>query len=126
MAKRSHASTDFVNLASTAQDDEEIAWDEDSDSEPESPSTPQVTINKTTESSDTVPVPPAMSNDNLKPSESRRSNDQQSQADSDASYDLVSGATSRTPGSPKETNNAPAAVAGAKPAEDSSDEEDWE
>lgn len=68
-----------------------------------------------------------MSNDNLKPSESRRSNDQQSQADSDASYDLVSGTTSRTPGSPKEAGKPPAvAAAAAKPVEDSSDEEDWE
>ena len=35
----------------------------------------------------------------LKP---RRSNDEKSTADSDASYDIVSGATSRTQGSPRE------------------------
>jgi hypothetical protein len=54
-------------------------------------------------------------NDKLK-SEGRRSHDRQSQPDSDASYDLVSGATSRAPGSPKEE----------KAKERESDEEDWE
>ena len=48
----------------------------------------------------------------LKP---RKSNDQNSQSGSDASYDIVSGASSRAPGSPKE----------AKTIEES-DEEDWE
>ncbi|EEP76451.1 conserved hypothetical protein [Uncinocarpus reesii 1704] len=112
--------------ASTAGDEEEVAWDEDSDSEAETPSTPQVTINKALEPSDTTPVAASssMSKDSLKPSEPRRSNDQQSQADSDASYDVVSGATTRTPGSPKEPGKSSATP--AKPVEDSSDEEDWE
>jgi hypothetical protein len=57
-------------------------------------------------------------NDKLKP-EGRRSHDRQSQPDSDASYDLVSGASSRAPGSPKEEK--------AKEKKDEeSDEEDWE
>jgi hypothetical protein len=56
-------------------------------------------------------------NDNLKP-EGRRSHDRQSQPDSDASYDVVSGATSRAPGSPKEDK--------AKEKKEESDEEDWE
>lgn len=51
----------------------------------------------------------------LKPAEPRRSQDAQSQPDSDTSYDLVSGATSRAPGSPR---------AGEKKDED--EEEDWE
>ena len=55
----------------------------------------------------------------LKPTESRRSQDQHSQPDSDASYDLVSGATSRAPGSPKETK-------GKKEDEGEEEEEDWE
>ena len=59
---------------------------------------------------------PSASN-TLKPVESRRSQDQHSQPDSDASYDLVSGATSRAPGSPKETK--------AKGPDDE-EEEDWE
>ncbi|EFW21653.1 hypothetical protein D8B26_001810 [Coccidioides posadasii str. Silveira] len=112
--------------ASTAGDDEEVAWDEDSESEPESPTTPQVKINKASEppGASSLPTSSSMSNENLKPLESRNSNDQQSQADSDASYDLVSGATSRTPGSPKETEKS--ATSPAKAVEDSSDEEDWE
>ena len=56
--------------------------------------------------------------ESLKP-EGRRSHDRQSQPDSDASYDLVSGATSRAPGSPKDDK--------AKERKaDESDEEDWE
>ena len=50
--------------------------------------------------------------------EGRRSHDRQSQPDSDASYDLVSGATSKTPGSPKEKSEGR--------RDDESDEEDWE
>lgn len=53
----------------------------------------------------------------LKPTDSRRSEDGKSQADSDASYDLVSGATSRAPGSPKE---------GRAKKEEDDEEEDWE
>lgn len=53
----------------------------------------------------------------LKPSDAhvRRSQDQNSQPDSDASYDLVSGATSRAPGSPKKDEG-----------EGSDEEGDWE
>lgn len=50
--------------------------------------------------------------------EPRRSNDQQSQPDSESSYDVVSGATTQTPASPRE-----------KPADnkaDDSDDDDWE
>lgn len=61
--------------------------------------------------------------DGLKPA--RRSNDEKSVADSDASYDLVSGATSaapsRAPGSPKEGGKD-----GKDKKEEESDEEDWE
>lgn len=51
----------------------------------------------------------------LKPAESRKSHDEKSQADSDASYDVVSGAPSRAPNSPKESRKG-----------DDSEEEDWE
>jgi hypothetical protein len=57
-----------------------------------------------------------------KPSEGRKSNDQHSQPDSDASYDLVSGATSKAPGSPKEGKENGEAVK----KDNESDEEDWE
>ncbi|KAJ5727355.1 hypothetical protein N7493_005175 [Penicillium malachiteum] len=79
-------------------DDEEVGWDDDSDSESESPSTPSKEAEKI---------------------EPRRSNDQQSQADSESSYDVVSGAASRTPGSPKEKSSTTDSK-----AEDSDD--DWE
>ncbi|KAL1847019.1 hypothetical protein Plec18170_008790 [Paecilomyces lecythidis] len=101
-------------------EEEEVGWDEDSDDE--SPSTPQVKSNKPTESTSSLNLstPKNQSDkDTLKPVESRRSNDQQSQADSESSYDLVSGTTSRTPGSPKE--HSPTNVKA-----DESDEEDWE
>ena len=58
------------------------------------------------------------SNDRLKPKEPRRSTDDKSVADSDASYDIVSGATSRAAGSPKEEKKE-----GGK-SEESDD--DWE
>ena len=51
----------------------------------------------------------------LKSSEPRKSNDQNSQSGSDTSYDIVSGASSRAPGSPKEEKTI-----------EESDEEDWE
>jgi hypothetical protein len=88
--------------------DEEVTWDEDSDSE--SPSTPHVN----TSGSD------ASAKDTKKPDAPRRSNDQQSQPDSESSYDVVSGATSHTPGSPHEK----VVTTASKP--DESEEDDWE
>ena len=58
------------------------------------------------------------SSDSLKPAEGRRSHDEKSQADSDASYDIVSGAPSRASGSPKEKK--------VEAVKEESDEEDWE
>jgi len=60
----------------------------------------------------------------LKPEDPRRrSGDLHSVADSDASYDIVSGATSRAPGSPKDEVKR-AAEKGK--VDEESDEEDWE
>ncbi|PYH46559.1 BSD domain-containing protein [Aspergillus saccharolyticus JOP 1030-1] len=113
----------------TVVDDEEVKWDDDSDEETDSPSTPQVKSNTaataagTTTTQTATPVPAAVTTTAAattaiakpaNPAEPRRSNDQQSQPDSESSYDLVSGATSRTPASPKE-----------KPKDDDSDD-DWE
>ncbi|MCJ1485963.1 hypothetical protein MMC06_006139 [Schaereria dolodes] len=62
----------------------------------------------------------------------RRSQDQHSQPDSDASYDLVSGATSRAPGSPKDEKEKGLGIEGRAKKEgagtvaEESDEEDWE
>lgn len=59
----------------------------------------------------------------MKPAQPRRSNDEKSVADSDASYDLVSGATSRAPGSPRiKTEEVDKKQAVAEESED----DDWE
>lgn len=122
--------THFFHSAS-ADDEEEVAWDEDSDSEPDTPSTPQVTAannkhdaSQLSLSGSGSTLPGKDSENMLKPAERRRSNDQQSQADSDASYDLVSGAASHAPGSPKEGKASSATQPAAKPDDDS--DEDWE
>lgn len=91
--------------------DEEIRWDEDSDSDdaltPHPASASQTTL-KQPKSRDgsTSGTKDAEKQDaetaTLKPTEPRRSNDQHSQSGSDASYDIISGASSRAPGSPKE------------------------
>jgi hypothetical protein len=72
----------------------------------------------------------------LKPAQAaqpRRSNDEKSVADSDASYDLVSGATSRAPGSPQNVAEKKKPVVPAEEEseeesddEEESEEEDWE
>ncbi|KAF1966579.1 hypothetical protein BU23DRAFT_560149 [Bimuria novae-zelandiae CBS 107.79] len=104
--------------ASAPAEEEEVSWDEDSDDEPDekSTSTPQAAKSATNlaASKDTLKPVPA---DTLKPEQPRRSHDEKSVADSDASYDLVSGATSRAPGSPQDRKKAVA---------EESDEEDWE
>ncbi|PKX98407.1 BSD domain-containing protein [Aspergillus novofumigatus IBT 16806] len=94
-------------------EEEEVAWDDDSDDDTDSPSTPQVKTNNTTQ------IPTVDKSKLLKPDEPRRSNDQQSQPDSESSYDLVSGNTSRAPGSPKEKSPTTA-------AKDDDSDEDWE
>jgi len=63
-------------------------------------------------------------NEHLKVAEPRKSQDEKSQADSESSYDLVSGATSRTPGSPKDEK--PVVEKKDEVKKDESDEEDWE
>lgn len=83
----------------------------------------QSTNDSTSTIHQTPPTPPPPPSDpaTLKPEvPGRRSHDEKSVADSDASYDLVSGATSRAPGSPKED------VGKSPPKIDESDEEDWE
>lgn len=119
--------------AAKTTSDETIAWDDDSDDDEKS-STPQQQTATTTikmddqtqntpDSSTTLhpqnTTPTTTAASSLKPADPRRSEDGKSQADSDASYDLVSGATSRAPGSPKEGR-------GKKDEEDEEEEEDWE
>ncbi|KAI4158509.1 MAG: hypothetical protein LQ342_007350 [Letrouitia transgressa] len=131
-------------LKGAALDPEEpVSWDDDSDSESSQTATPQLVqadkapVSSTSHSSTTTIQPtsaePSKSlnvdsgrtsdgngngkRETLKPSDAhvRRSQDQNSQPDSDASYDLVSGATSRAPGSPKKDEG-----------EGSDEEGDWE
>ncbi|KAL8784487.1 MAG: hypothetical protein Q9195_009034 [Heterodermia aff. obscurata] len=107
---------------------ESIGWDDDSDSETQS-STPHPidtvkpipaetpTAASTSSSTTTIQPPPTSTsadNSTLKPdAQPRRSQDQLS----DTSYDIVSGATSRAPGSPKDEK---------KKGEESDEEPDWE
>jgi hypothetical protein len=81
---------------------------------------PKVLVAQNTNDSSTTihQTPPPADSSALRPS--RRSHDEKSVADSDASYDLVSGATSRAPGSPKDD------VGKSSTKTDESDEEDWE
>ncbi|KAJ5168756.1 uncharacterized protein N7482_004350 [Penicillium canariense] len=91
-----------------AEDEEEVGWDDDSGTESESPSTPQVRAGNQN-----------LAAKDIRKAEPRRSNDQHSQADSESSYDVVSGTASRTPGSPKE--KSPTTHAKAVDSD-----EDWE
>ena len=102
-------------------EEEEVKWDddEDDDDEQKAPATPRGGA-----SADGAATPKKLdserSEDMLKPAESRRSNDH-SVADSDASYDIVSNAASRGPGSPKEDKDRKKDTVAEQ-----SDEDDWE
>lgn len=105
------------NRVATATDTEQVAWDEDSDDEDNKSSTPQtappkIIMRDTNDSSTTLNQTQRATPEGLKP-EGRRSHDEKSVADSEASYDIVSGAPSRAASSPKE-----------RKAEES--DEDWE
>lgn len=117
--------TNPSEIAASAE--EEVGWDEDSEDEDEadteiSSKAPAAPLDRpgSTESSTTIHPPAAAASEGLlKPSEPRKSNDEKSQAGSDASYDVVgatSGVPSQAPSSPKESRKA----------DDDSDEEDWE
>ena len=106
------------NRVATATDTEQVVWDEDSDDEDNKSSTPQtappkIVMRDTNDSSTTLNQTQTATPGGLKPAEGRRSHDEKSVADSEASYDIVSGAPSRAASSPKE-----------RKAEES--DEDWE
>ena len=108
-----------ANAPEAASTEEEVGWDEDSDDEAEPSTSKAPTIGdgrpRSTESSATLHPQTAQI---AKPSEPRKSNDEKSQADSEASYDVVgaqSGVPSQAPNSPKDSRKG-----------DDSDEEDWE
>jgi len=110
------AETRRRDLLKAAAEEDEVGWGDDSDDEEtadaklEAPQKPASVTSSTT-------IQPAAAEGTLKPVESRKSNDERSQADSEASYDVVgaaSGMTSQAPSSPKDS----------KKADDSDD--DWE
>lgn len=105
---------------------ETIGWDDDSDEEAQ-PATPQqnpISANAATPKSSDIPTASQSSSVTLhKPSEEQSAlrpgaEPRRSEEGSDASYDLVSGATSRAPGTPKEAKSSE--------KKDDDEEEDWE
>lgn len=103
-------------MASTAASaDDEVGWGDDSDDEDEKAGPSGTKRPGSTGSSTTLHAPPGAT---LKPgNNTRKSNDEKSQADSDASYDVVgaaSGVPSQAPNSPKEARK------------DDDSDEDWE
>jgi hypothetical protein len=100
--------------ASASGPEDDITWDEDSDEDESSTPNPPMAASKET----LKPADTKAEQGLLKPESPRRSHDQHSQAGSDASYDLVSGASSRAPGSPRDAKKEALA--------EESDEEDWE
>ena len=124
---------DEVAWSSGSEDDDD-SEDEDSGSETRNDSsttktakpaektgTPDLAKSQTT-------IKPEADEDRLKPAQPRRSNDEKSVADSDASYDVVSGATSRAPGSPKEKEKEKKGEKDGKKKveEEESEDDDWE
>lgn len=104
-------------LRGTQAVQEEVGWgDEDEEEETTTPNNGKTDADQ----ADPTATPKPSDNGLLKPREGRRSNEH-SVAGSDASYDIVSGATSRGPGSPKEV-----AAEKTAPVTEESDEEDWE
>ncbi|KAH9876423.1 hypothetical protein J1614_003554 [Plenodomus biglobosus] len=112
----------------TSEEEDEEEEDSDDDSDDSTPSRPTTATPRTAAAAAAAKVPStsasastnlAASTKTLKPAQPRRSNDEKSVADSDASYDVVSGATSRAPGSPMTEKKKVV-------EEEESDEEDWE
>lgn len=121
-------------LRGTQAEEEEVTWDDDEEDDEDGRSnTPHAkdAPAPVTEAEQTEPgaITPTQSesfaaNTLLKPNEPRRSNEH-SVADSDASYDIVSGAPSRGPGTPREERDWSSRKRASTVAEQS-DEEDWE
>ncbi|KAG8169593.1 hypothetical protein KVR01_000338 [Diaporthe batatas] len=110
-------------LLKAASAEEEVGWDEDSDDEAAGPSKSDEPKRPGSTGSSTTIHPPTTKPAEkpsalLKPNESRKSNDERSQPDSETSYDMV-GAASGNP------SNAPNSPREGRKADDDSDE-DWE
>jgi hypothetical protein len=112
----------FTNniIDAAADNEEDVAWDDDDEEEEEAKtSTPQNTSHKASASTTTLTQPAPTADDTLKVPSPRRSTEEEAKsvADSDTSYDIVSGATSRAPGSPKDEK---------KDASKEDSDDDWE
>lgn len=146
----------MLTSRTAASAEEEVGWGEDSDDETVpgnsktvAPKRPGSSASSTTLHPATNPAPAAAAAPApapLKPSEPRKSNDEKSQADSEASYDVVgarsgipSVAPSQAPSqTPSQAPNSPKAAEKEEDSdedsdedssdedEDDSDEEDWE
>lgn len=123
-AKDEPSDDDSEEDSDEEEEEEEDSDDDDDDSDDSTPSRPTTATPKNTAKAAstpaTAPTNLAASTTTLTPAKPRRtSNGAKSVADSEASYDLVSGATSRAPGSP---------IAEKKKVveEEESEEEDWE
>ncbi|RGP68497.1 hypothetical protein FLONG3_8136 [Fusarium longipes] len=138
------------DLLKAASAEDEVAWsDDDSDDDSDdsadtsTPTTKSKIEPKTelkaepktapaapTAASSTTTQPPAKTL--LKPAEPRKSNDEKSQADSEASYDVVgaaSGKTTQTPNSPKDSKDPKKKVESSDEEDsddDSDSDDDWE
>ncbi|KAK0385392.1 hypothetical protein NLU13_7868 [Sarocladium strictum] len=102
------------DLLKAAAEEDDVGWDDDSEDD-EAGAKSNKDAKPSSGNSSTTIQPPTQGL--LKPNESRKSNDEKSQADSEASYDVVgatSGKTSQAPSSPKDP----------KKGDDSDD--DWE
>ncbi|KAF4345689.1 DOS1 [Fusarium beomiforme] len=127
--------------AASAEDD--VAWsDDDSDDDSDdSDDTSTPAAKSKVEPKDepkTTPAAPSTTTQSpakalLKPTEPRKSNDEKSQADSEASYDVVgaaSGKTTQTPNSPKDPKDSKKKEESSEEDDDSDDDsdsdEDWE
>jgi hypothetical protein len=132
---------EMLKGASTpANGEDEVAWssgseDEDDDEENSSTTKTAKPIEKTATpdlAKSQTTIKPETDDDKLKPAQPRRSNDEKSVADSDASYDVVSGVTSRAPsrapGSPKEKEKKGGEEKDGKKKveEEESEDDDWE
>jgi hypothetical protein len=111
-----------LTICAAASTEEEVGWDEESDDEVPSKED-AILMNRPASVESSVTIHPSASQAaneaRVKVSESRKSNDEKSQADSDASYDVV-GATSGVP------SHAPSSPREARKGDDSEEEEDWE
>ncbi|SCN76525.1 related to DOS1 protein [Fusarium fujikuroi] len=114
----SEASDDTSTPAAKSKVETKVETKVESKDEPKTtPAAPSTTATTATTAATTQPAKTT-----LKPAEPRKSNDEKSQADSEASYDVVgaaSGKTTQTPNSPKDPKDAK-----KKEEEESSDEED--